>query len=61
MNTLDQKLKVTLGALPQKIHIISNDKTRQVLLYLHGGPGVINRHSVIKNHADLLDIFTIAA
>jgi len=58
---MDQKLKVTLGGLPQKIHILSNDKTRPVLLFLHGGPGITNRHSVIKNHADLLDTFTIVA
>ncbi|MDR2731483.1 MAG: alpha/beta hydrolase [Treponema sp.] len=61
MSTFDQKLKVTLGGLSQKIHILSDDRTRPVLLFLHGGPGVINRHSVIKNHADLLDTFTIAA
>jgi pimeloyl-ACP methyl ester carboxylesterase len=61
VSKIDQKLKVTLGGLPQKIHILSNDKRLPVLLFLHGGPGVINRHSVIKNHADLLDTFTIVA
>ena len=55
------KLKIPLGGLPQKIHIRTNDKRLPVLLFLHGGPGVINRHSVMKDHADLLDTFTLVA
>jgi len=61
MSSINQKLKVTLGALPQKIHIRSNDEALPVLLFLHGGPGVINRHSVMIDHSDLLDTFTLAA
>ncbi|MDR1355691.1 MAG: alpha/beta hydrolase [Propionibacteriaceae bacterium] len=57
---IDSKLKVTLGGLPQKIHVKSNDTTLPVLLFLHGGPGVINRHGVLGAHADLLDTFTLA-
>lgn len=55
----DKKLKVTLGGLPQKIHIKTRDESLPVLLFLHGGPGVINRHSVMKNHHDLTDAFTL--
>ena len=58
---IDQKLKVTLGGLPQKIHIKTRDESLPVLLFLHGGPGVINRHSVMKTHTDLLDTFTLVA
>jgi pimeloyl-ACP methyl ester carboxylesterase len=61
MSIIDQKRKVTLDALPQKIHIRSNDETLPVLLFLHGGPGVVNRHAVMINHSDLLDTFTLAA
>ncbi|MCL1830907.1 MAG: alpha/beta hydrolase, partial [Oscillospiraceae bacterium] len=61
MNAIDKKLKVELGGFPQKIHILSNDDTKPVLLFLHGGPGVVNRHSVVKDHIDLLDTFTLVA
>ena len=42
---IDRKCKVTLGGLPQKIHV-KGDETKPVLLFLHGGPGVCNRHTV---------------
>ncbi len=56
---IDRKLKVTLGGLPQKIHIKTEDETRPVLLFLHGGPGVCNRHGIMTAHADLTDTFTL--
>ena len=59
MNTYDKKMKVMLGGLEQKIHIKTHDDKLPVLLFLHGGPGVINRHSVMKEHDDLLDAFTL--
>ena len=49
---IDRKCKVTLGGLPQKIHV-KGDETKPVLLFLHGGPGVCNRHTVMTVHADL--------
>ena len=61
MGCIDQKMKVELGGLPQKIHIKTNDDTMPVLLFLHGGPGVTNRHSVVKFNTDLLDTFTLVA
>ena len=58
---LDVKLMVELNGFRQKVHIHSDDITKPVLLFLHGGPGVCNRHTIIKDHADLLDTFTVVA
>jgi len=58
---LNEKLKVELGGLKQTIHIKSNNVENPVLLFLHGGPGVTNRHSVMTTNDDLLDYFTIVA
>ncbi|MCR5095476.1 MAG: alpha/beta hydrolase [Erysipelotrichaceae bacterium] len=57
---VDFKKKVPVNGAMQKIHVISNDVSLPVLLFLHGGPGVVNRHSVIADNKDLLDSFTIA-
>jgi len=54
------KKKVPINGVKQKLHIVSNDESLPVLLFLHGGPGVVNRHSVLSSHLDLLDSFTIA-
>lgn len=54
------KQKIFLGGLSQKIHVITKNESFPVLLFLHGGPGVSNRHSIIKDDADLLDTFTVA-
>ena len=54
------KKKVLINGVKQKLHIVSNDESLPVLLFLHGGPGVVNRHSVLSSHLDLLDSFTIA-
>ncbi|MCL2587816.1 MAG: alpha/beta hydrolase [Oscillospiraceae bacterium] len=59
MRAVSEKRKITLNGLPQKIHIESKDGSLPVLLFLHGGPGVPDRHAVMKDHADLLDSFTL--
>lgn len=56
---LDRKERVSLGGLPQKIHYRTDDETKPVLLFLHGGPGVCNRHTILGDHADLCDTFTV--
>lgn len=57
---VDRKERVTLGGLKQTIHIWSTDQRHPVLLFLHGGPGVPNRHGSAKRHLDLTDSFTVA-
>lgn len=56
----DIKKKIPVNGIMQRIHVVSNDPSLPVLLFLHGGPGVVNRHDIITNHCDLLDTFTIA-
>ena len=58
--TIDIKKKIPVNGVMQKIHVVSNDTSLPVLLFLHGGPGVVNRHSILTTHKDLLDSFTIA-
>lgn len=58
--TTDIKKKILVNGVMQKIHVVSNDEALPVLLFLHGGPGVVNRHGVMTEHKDLLDTFTIA-
>lgn len=54
------KEKIALGGFMQKIHIKTLDENNPVLLFLHGGPGVCNRHTIFADHSDLLDTFTVA-
>ena len=58
---IDIKEKIELNGLKQTIHIKGNDANNPVLLFLHGGPGITNRHSAMQSNADLLDDFTIVA
>ena len=57
---LEIKEKILLGGFAQKIHIKTLNEDNPVLLFLHGGPGVCNRHTIFADHSDLLDTFTIA-
>jgi pimeloyl-ACP methyl ester carboxylesterase len=57
---IDEKTMVPLGGFPQRIHLRTDDPAKPVLLFLHGGPGVCNRHAIMTEHRDLLDTFTIA-
>lgn len=59
--SIDRKLMVTLGGVPQKIHIKAQDETAPILLFLHGGPGVCNRHFIMTAHADLCEKFIVVA
>lgn len=59
--SIDICKKVELNGLKQKIHIRGTNVANPVLLFLHGGPGVSNRHTVMSKHVDLCDDFTIVA
>ena len=54
------KIKIPVNGIMQKIHVISKNEALPVLLFLHGGPGIVNRHSIVTHDKDLLDTFTIA-
>ncbi len=58
---INVKRKVVLGGLPQKIHIMGESEENPVLLFLHGGPGVCNRHCILQDHADLQKDFLVVA
>ena len=57
---IEIKEKILLGGFPQKIHIKTLNEHNPVLLFLHGGPGVCNRHNIFAEHSDLLGTFTVA-
>ena len=58
---IDRKERITLGGMTQAIHIWGSKQENPVILVLHGGPGIPNRHGMAKAHMDLLDDFTIVA
>ena len=58
--TVDIKKKIPVNGVMQKIHVLSNDVSLPILLFLHGGPGVVNRHNILTANRDLLDSFTLA-
>ena len=55
------KTTLPVGGIDQTVHILGKNEKNPVLLFLHGGPGVPDRHFVIKNNADLAEDFTIVA
>ena len=56
---MDKVTKIKINGHMMKIHIITRDEENPVILFIHGGPGGINRHDVMHNHLDLLDRFTL--
>ncbi len=59
--SIDTKEKVILNGLKQKIHIRGTRPENPVILFLHGGPGIANRHSIMARHSDLCESYTIVA
>ena len=58
---IDRKESIPLGGMKQTIHIWGKKMENPVILFLHGGPGIPNRHGMARAHMDLLDDFTIVA
>ncbi|MCL2037390.1 alpha/beta hydrolase [Candidatus Saccharibacteria bacterium] len=58
--SIDQKIKVELGGLPQKTHIVGDDTEKPVVLFLHGGPGLANRYEIISQKNLAKDIVMVA-
>lgn len=58
---IDRKEQIVLGGLRQTIHIWGTKRENPVVLFLHGGPGVPNRHSMAKSQMDLVVDLTIVA
>ncbi|MBO4289070.1 MAG: alpha/beta hydrolase [Lachnospiraceae bacterium] len=56
---MDKVTKIKINDHMMKIHIITENEENPVILFIHGGPGGINRHDVMHNHLDLLDRFTL--
>jgi pimeloyl-ACP methyl ester carboxylesterase len=59
MAAINRKFKLTLGRFSHRIHILTKDDALPVVLFIHGGPGVPNRHNIMTAHRDLTDIFTL--
>ncbi len=57
---IDIKKKIPVNGIEQKIHVRGKDKSLPVLLFLHGGPGIVNRHAIMTECDDLLDHFILA-
>lgn len=57
--TLDEKLILELGGVPQAVRFRSTDESLPVLLFLHGGPGVCDRHWVLRDQSALSEIATM--
>ena len=56
---IDEKLTLTIGGIPQSVRIRSTDGSLPVLLFLHGGPGVCDRHWVLRDQSSLAEIATM--
>ena len=52
---IDRKARITLGGMKQTIHIWGTKEANPVVLFLHGGPGVPNRHGMAKHHKEIVN------
>ena len=56
---IDEKCTLALGGYVQHIRIRSCDASLPVLLFIHGGPGVCDRHWVLANQSSLAEVCTM--
>ena len=57
--SLDYEEMIPVNGDRQSIRIRSADAEHPVMLFLHGGPGVCNRHLVLRHNGALADRFTL--
>ncbi|MFA0815472.1 MAG: alpha/beta fold hydrolase [Anaerofustis sp.] len=50
---------ITINGAMQNIRIRGTNPSNPILLFLHGGPGICDRHTVLKYHSGLADICTL--
>ena len=56
---VDYKEIVTLGGAKQHIRVRGTDASNPLLLFLHGGPGVSDRHWVLRYQSNLAEVCTM--
>ena len=56
---IDEKLYIPIGGIQQNIRIRSCDETLPVLLFVHGGPGVCDRHWVLRDQSAIAEQATM--
>ena len=57
--SIDLREMVSIGGVPQAIRIRGTRADNPLLLFLHGGPGVPDRHWVLKYQSGLADVCTL--
>lgn len=58
---IDLKQQLLIGGVQQAIHIWGTDENNPIVFFLHGGPGIPNRHALAKHQLALAKSFTLAA
>lgn len=56
---LDYSENVEVNDSIQNIRVRAAKKGLPVILFLHGGPGVCDRHNILRDHSDLAEDFTL--
>lgn len=56
---INEKFRLELGGVSQAVRILSSDAALPVLLFIHGGPGVCDRHWVLSNQSALARVCTM--
>ena len=56
---LDYSENIEVNGSIQNIRVRATKKGLPVILFLHGGPGVCDRHNILRDHSDLAEDFTL--
>lgn len=56
---IDEKLYIPIGGIQQNIRIRTTDVNLPVILFVHGGPGVCDRHWVLKYQSPIAEYATM--